>query len=204
MNVHGFKPLQPEDWWAGRVVTPKVRKGVIRAVISDVGTKTRMRISGYLEQRGASSVYHMTRTRGRPDDVMVSADDLNRILNEIKTMLGRKSYSVVDPRSDQRLIRVLMGLVEGYVGESGVPVAHKAVSVCAQLPKGTLWTPVDILSKRVDKPVYEEPAMLLEGHPDTLPQIAAVARNLRQVRFTVEDLMRGVTVTYEQDQDVHA
>ncbi len=189
--LENYRPLQPEAWWSGTLITSANQEDVA-ACVSEIASATGIGMSGYFREE--SGAYHLTRVRRDRTDIVESPERLHSALLQMQEKIG--GNLCVETAMTANDIRIILGMREGYT-MSADAITHDVAEILLELPANVQTENVRIIAKPSRQPLYEEPALLIEGHPDILQTITDIAYRLRQLHFIVEDPAHLQTVTYE-------
>jgi len=176
-----FRELAPEQFWRGSVDLQKIGDEDLSTALSEIASGLQFTYSGY---RGDSK-YHFSRYPRRKFGPVAPVEQYQTALRKLGDRL--RTPIKEEAKSEQPVVRVLLGLQEGYNKETKL---HTAQEVEIELGHDITIKPVEIYSVG-PWGKYQEPAVVVECDPTDLQKIYDLAEKFHQARFAVEDLHAG-------------
>ena len=181
-----FRELRPEEFWGGAVSIKEMGQEDFQRVMSETAIALGFTYSGYRVPKSLEEFeYHFSRYPRRKFGPVAPVEQYRQALATLGEKL--KSGMREDTRNERPILRIVLGLQEGYEKETTL---HTPQEIEQELGKDISITPVNIYSTG-PWGSYEEPAVVIECDPTHLGQVYALAEKFNQARFAVEDLQAG-------------
>ncbi len=186
----GFSYLKPVPLWSGRMALD-CEMSEFRDAAIEVSREGGQLLTGFVESK-EGKLTSFTRTRyPRPRYGIPSLAECTIGMDALAEKLGTLWHT----EDEQRGVRVVLGLIEGYDPASPV---HTASEIAERLPSLTI-TPAEVFAVRNAETalIYTEPVAVLNFSTLFLRSVFSLADRFKQERFTVEDFNKKQSYVVE-------
>ena len=194
-----FRELVPIKQWSGFILVKDIPKEEFKNIVIGLSNELGFRFSGWIlfnnpKNDNTDFYYFLSRHQRTKYGLVKSKEEYEEAFGKLALAVNSKPFVESHEGKDNQF-RILFGLREGYDTTSKNYSIEDDVQ--KKLGEGFTFQKAEIFSTRSGNSHYTEEAILITGYLSKVNKVYLLAEELKQERFTVEDLQNGVTYTVE-------